>query len=262
MTVDRNQLLDDAVKALAALKRLMPAGRRDDEAQELYELIDSVFERAGSVHLEKQLPREPTRYYTADGVRWGDWFEISTSFNAFMDTAHEGEDKPGFSHRFLANAMPEGFYALAMQELHDLKDWDRHNYLGEPNCSKLNTACAYINKALGETCYLVGSATHTKAYRDVDVRIMMADNKYDLLFGTAAENAFHRLVCIGISEWLGRVSNLPIDFQIQRRDKANKLYAELKGDPVKHRRQALGITSNPAHNPELFPAWRNHEDGY
>ena len=58
----------------------------------------------------------------------------------------------------------DAFYQLAHQELHDLKDFDRHNYLGEPQASMLNMACSYINKALGDTCYLVGSATHAKAF--------------------------------------------------------------------------------------------------
>lgn len=156
----------------------------------------------------------------------------------------------------------DAFYQLAHQELHDLKDFDRHNYLGEPQASMLNMACSYINKALGETCYLVGSATHTKAYRDVDVRVLMEDSKYDKLFGTVADNPFHRLVCVGISTWLSSITNLPVDFQIQRRERANKQYAEFKGDIVKHRRQPLGIMSSPEHNPELFPAWRNSEDGY
>jgi hypothetical protein len=113
------------------------------------------------------------------------------------------------------------FYALAHQEYKDLKDFERDCYIGFPDTEKLDHAAGVLTGAFHETCYLVGSATYTKAYRDVDVRMIMSDEKYDKLFGRTGISPFWSLLCTSISYWMRHATGLPVDFQIQRQSRCN-----------------------------------------
>jgi predicted nucleotidyltransferase len=90
----------------------------------------------------------------------------------------------------------------------------------------------------GELPYLVGSAARGKAWRDVDVRLILPDNEYDALFPGHAKpdhvDGRWALLCAAISELGTLRTGLPIDFQIQRMSEANDLY----GSGVRH---ALGL---------------------
>lgn len=129
------------------------------------------------------------------------------------------------------------WYELAHSEWKDLKDGERGCYLGPAESLKLDIACGMLQSAFDETCYLVGSATETKNYRDVDVRMIMDDERYDRLFGTSGIAPYWEVLCVSISAWLSDVSGLPVDFQIQKRSRANARYSRKNGD----KRHALGI---------------------
>ncbi len=113
----------------------------------------------------------------------------------------------------------------------------RANYLPAPAVFHLDHACAMIHDAFGDCPYLVGSSLVRRDYRDVDVRLILADEHFDHLFPDAfAAPRYHplwSLMCSSISDWLGKTSGLPVDFQIQRRTEANKQY--------RGQRQALGM---------------------
>jgi hypothetical protein len=120
---------------------------------------------------------------------------------------------------------------------------ERANYLPAPAYFKLDHACQFINSALGGFgCYLVGSSARRKDWRDVDVRYILDDDIFDRLFpGVGDTNpskcALWSLMCVTISDWLSRQTDLPIDFQIQRQSMANAKFKSRDG----HSRSALGI---------------------
>jgi len=121
------------------------------------------------------------------------------------------------------------------------KETWRANYLPSPHYYNLNQACVIINRAFSSSfgCYLVGSSIKRRDYRDVDVRLIMADEEYDRMFKNdhGYTNPLWSLMCTTISAWLSQQSNLPIDFQIQRQTQANKNHSTKTGCE----RQALGI---------------------
>ncbi len=77
--------------------------------------------------------------------------------------------------------------------------------------------------------YLVGSALDRPDYRDVDVRLILADDVFDRLASVVEIQGLN----IGFSLWGQRVTGLPIDFQVQRMTEAN---AENEG-----RRHPIGM---------------------
>jgi hypothetical protein len=113
----------------------------------------------------------------------------------------------------------------------------RANYLPAPAVFHLDHACAMIHDAFDDCPYLVGSSLVTRDYRDVDVRLILADEKFDHYFPDAYRapryHPLWSLMCSTISDWLARQSGLPVDFQIQRRTEANTQYTG--------QRQALGM---------------------
>lgn len=121
------------------------------------------------------------------------------------------------------------------------------NYVGAPGFFLLNQACAVINAAFDDhvCCYLVGSATKKRDWRDVDVRCIVEDDVWDRLFpevagesaGLAERCALWSLMCSSIALYLKQQTGLPIDFQLQRASLANKLFSRKDG----HERVALGL---------------------
>lgn len=111
------------------------------------------------------------------------------------------------------------------------------SYLSPHQMRRLDLACKPIRKALPDHGpYLVGSVLERADYRDVDVRVILADKLYDRLFhkvrvhadGGAHDDAWWTFLCSSISHWLTEVSGLPVDFQIQRMTEANA-YEAYKG---------------------------------
>jgi hypothetical protein len=104
----------------------------------------------------------------------------------------------------------------------------RVNFIGAPNFFNLNHACVMLREAFGTHSYLVGSALNRRDFRDVDVRCILPDDKYDAMFpGILRNQGLHplwSLMCAAISEWLSSRTGLPIDFQIQRQSDCNEDY--------------------------------------
>jgi hypothetical protein len=84
----------------------------------------------------------------------------------------------------------------------------------------LNNACIPIVEAFGHHPYLVGSARQRPDWRDVDVRSILPDDEFDALF--TQREFFWSLICLAVSEYLSRISGLPVDYQIQRQTQANE----------------------------------------
>jgi hypothetical protein len=88
----------------------------------------------------------------------------------------------------------------------------------------LDVACRVIYRAFGTHPYLVGSAgvgNDGTPYRDVDVRLMLNDEQFDLACPTRER---WELLCLTIGTYLRDRTGLPIDFQIQRTAEANERF--------------------------------------
>src|SRR5262249_48131802 len=93
--------------------------------------------------------------------------------------------------------------------------------------------------AFGTPPYHVGSSLEEKEWRDVDVRLILADEDYEAL-GLGKPNMPHHngkwvALCLAFSALGRQMTGLPIDFQIQQRSRAN---AEYDGP-----RSALGVVA-------------------
>ena len=84
---------------------------------------------------------------------------------------------------------------------------------------------------LHETPYLVGSALERPDFRDVDVRVLYDDKRFDREFGDGYGKRVGRFdprrvryLNAALSTWGQRETGLPIDFQVQRQTEANAAY--------------------------------------
>ena len=115
------------------------------------------------------------------------------------------------------------------------------NGLGEPECSRLALACIPIRMAFGTHVYLVGTAATQREFRDVDVRVILSDDKFNELFGPArVRKPFYTLVNVGISAYLSNATGLPVDFQVFPR-------SEVKEEDLKKKRHNLMIVEENAY---------------
>ena len=93
----------------------------------------------------------------------------------------------------------------------------------------LDEACKPIKQAFPEHGpYLVGTAAEGKTFRDVDVRLILADDRYDRL-AEAVTPVGMAFLGLSIGEYLASRTGLPIDFQIQRMTEANEQHGTGKG---------------------------------
>jgi hypothetical protein len=120
------------------------------------------------------------------------------------------------------------------------------NYVGAPAIFALELACQQLTVAFGATCYLVGSATERPDWRDVDIRMMLSDEAFAVLFPDAFADPpcwefdpRWLLMTTAISEHLSRVTGLPIDFQFQQQTHANERHKKPR-HPI-----GLGIAKRP-----------------
>lgn len=125
---------------------------------------------------------------------------------------------------------------------------------GVPGAMHLEAFGEAIRDAFGDIPYHVGSSATSKTWRDVDVRLILDDDKFHALFpGFTAANhidAWWSLLCAALSE-LGRVrTGLPIDFQIQSMTDANEKY------PTGIRSPLFLIRAEDDHRPTMQPAAR------
>jgi hypothetical protein len=124
-----------------------------------------------------------------------------------------------------------------------MSEMKRAHFLPAPHFFNLQQACHTLQAAFGDGSgvYLVGSSLKTRDYRDVDVRCIMPDEEFERLFPGCPNNRYlHALWCVmcsTISLWLSKHTDLPIDFQIQSMEEANRLYPTAEGNP----RNFLGL---------------------
>lgn len=112
------------------------------------------------------------------------------------------------------------------------------SHIGAPAVFALELACRDICEAFDSYgCYIVGSALARPNWRDVDVRMIMADEEFAKLFPAAGQHWEHDarwlLLTVAISERLSKVTGLPIDFQFQPQTHANERH--------KGQRNAIGM---------------------
>lgn len=112
----------------------------------------------------------------------------------------------------------------------------RKSYLTTAQIAILNDACIPVAEAFDSHPYLVGSATERPDYRDVDLRLILADEDFDHWF--QGRVMLWSLVCLTIGQHLRAVTGMPIDFQIQRRTEANEKH------PTTHR-HPMGMRARP-----------------
>jgi hypothetical protein len=99
----------------------------------------------------------------------------------------------------------------------------------------LDQACKPINEAFGDYgCYLVGTASERQQYRDVDVRFIMTDKKFDRLRKAVGPSGL-AFLGIAIGQHIASLTSLPIDFQIQRQTEANHHHGDKRRNPLGHR---------------------------
>jgi hypothetical protein len=101
----------------------------------------------------------------------------------------------------------------------------------------LDAAAKQIDEAFD--CYgvfLVGSCLHSKDYRDVDVRCVVADDIFDEMFPLDPESKLLRpkwqLLCLALSSWMRSMTGLPIDFQFQKISLATERYKSEQRHPL------------------------------
>lgn len=100
-------------------------------------------------------------------------------------------------------------------------------YITRPQLWALDEACKSIREAFGTPPYLVGSVMERPTFRDVDVRLILDDEDYDVL-----SDARWGLIGFVTSRHLEAVTGLPIDFQVQRQTDANAAYPDKSRNPL------------------------------
>lgn len=89
--------------------------------------------------------------------------------------------------------------------------------------------CRGIRILFGQPPYMVGSANERPDYRDIDLRLILADDDFDAAWRNPVKL---RLMNRAMSTWGQRETGLPIDFQIQRQSEANRTYPEGARTPM------------------------------
>jgi len=97
----------------------------------------------------------------------------------------------------------------------------RNGHLTTAEMHDLDRACELIDKGFGDIPYLVGSAMERGDFRDVDIRLILDDEKFDALFADRSPHLWD-LLSIALGDYLRVRTGLPIDFQIQRMTEANE----------------------------------------
>ena len=118
-----------------------------------------------------------------------------------------------------------------------MPDSKKVSYIGAPACFALEIACKAVQEAFRPTgdgrlgqVYVVGSALERADWRDVDVRMILDDASFAELFPDACLRAGAAwefdprwtLLCVAISQWMSKETDLPIDFQFQPMSWANE----------------------------------------
>jgi hypothetical protein len=104
----------------------------------------------------------------------------------------------------------------------------RATYLLISDWNLLNNWCKSVREMFNDCPFLVGSCLEKPDYRDVDVRLILADEEFDRLFPDHHDEAHPtnrlRYFNLAMSIWGQKVTGLPVDFQVQKMSEANELY--------------------------------------
>lgn len=111
------------------------------------------------------------------------------------------------------------------------------SYIGAPAHFALEMACKQVRAAFAPkredrfgSIFLVGSALARPDWRDVDIRLILDDESFAELFPSALNEGSATwefdprwtLLTVAVSEWMRKQTGLPIDFQVQPMEFANK----------------------------------------
>ena len=130
-------------------------------------------------------------------------------------------------------------------------------YIGWPQNGRLDHAMMIVCRALDEDAYMVGSATKGTEYRDVDIRVIMDDAKFNALFGDWSATTwqpFWSLFNVAVSDYLAKQTGLPIDFQVQRRGDVSEADWNEPRTTVGHFPTIMNV--------DVEPAWVKLRTGY
>jgi hypothetical protein len=106
---------------------------------------------------------------------------------------------------------------------------ERVSYLLLTDFERVEEWCRGIRILFGQPPYMVGSANERPDYRDIDLRLILADDDFDAAWRNPVKL---RLMNRAMSTWGQRETGLPIDFQIQRQSEANRTYPEGARTPM------------------------------
>lgn len=97
--------------------------------------------------------------------------------------------------------------------------------VGMPAALKLEQFAEAVHDAFGEWPHQVGSSLTSSTWRDVDVRLILDDDRYERMgFGDPKQpqNSMKWVAYVRAFSALGQeMTGLPIDFQIQQQTTAN-----------------------------------------
>ena len=107
------------------------------------------------------------------------------------------------------------------------KPW---THLDAPDLDRLDLASVLVRKALDATPYLVGSCLDRPDFRDVDVRVILTDERFASLFTRPCpyHDPLRHLIQVAITEHYVRATGLRIDFQIQSMTWANQKHPGIR----------------------------------
>lgn len=99
----------------------------------------------------------------------------------------------------------------------------RATYLSPPDLYRLDWACRPIRLAFNTPPYLVGSALDCVDFRDIDLRLILDDDRFSDLVGGSGD--LRLLLNIALSGLIASAAGqrAPIDFQIQSMSEANAI---------------------------------------
>ena len=99
----------------------------------------------------------------------------------------------------------------------------RATYLSPPDLYRLDWACRPIWLAFDTPPYLVGSALERVDFRDIDLRLILDDDRFTELVGGSGD--LRLLLNIALSGLIASAAGqrAPIDFQIQSMSEANAI---------------------------------------
>lgn len=108
---------------------------------------------------------------------------------------------------------------------------------GMPASMHLDLFGEVLHDIFGVRAYMVGSATTSTTWRDVDVRVLLRDDDFAVWFpnqqpGHERFDRKWRGLCMALSALGQQMTGLPIDFQIQQQTTANDRYKGGRRDPL------------------------------